>query len=123
MIGSRKTAAVASSTAAASASTSPYGTCTTSPGSGANGSCLAGWPVSASEPIVRPWKAPWAATSFVRPVSRVILKATSLASVPELQKNTRAVGAQQADERLGQRDARFGGIEVRRVAERVHLAW
>ena len=72
---------------------SPYGTCVTSPGSGANGSCLDGWPVSASEPIVRPWKAPWAATSFVRPVSRVILKATSLASVPELQKNTRAPSA------------------------------
>ena len=56
MIGSRNTAAVSSSTAAASASTSPYGTWVTSPGSGANGACLAGWPVSASEPIVRPWK-------------------------------------------------------------------
>ncbi|EUA54889.1 acetylornithine aminotransferase argD domain protein [Mycobacterium intracellulare 1956] len=51
---------------------------------------MLGCPVSASDPIVRPWKASCAATSFVRPVSRDILKATSLASVPELQKNTRA---------------------------------
>ncbi|PQM44914.1 hypothetical protein C1Y40_04918 [Mycobacterium talmoniae] len=62
----------------------------TSPGSGSNGARLSGWPVSASDPIVRPWKPPWAATIFVLPVSRDILKATSLASVPELQKNTRA---------------------------------
>ena len=40
-------------------------------------------------PIVRPWKPPCAATSFVRPVSRDSLKAASLASVPELQNNTR----------------------------------
>ena len=33
------------------------------PGSGRNGSCLAGWPVSASAPIVRPWKPPSAATT------------------------------------------------------------
>ena len=54
----------------------------------------------------------------------MILNATSLASVPELQKNTRAgVGAEMRDERLGQRDAGFGGVEVRRVTERVELAW
>ncbi|CFE64394.1 Uncharacterised protein [Mycobacterium tuberculosis] len=45
--------------------------------------------MSASEPMVRPWKASWAATSFVRPVSRDSLNAASLASAPELQKNTR----------------------------------
>ena len=45
--------------------------------------------VSASEPMVRPWKEPSAATRWVRPVRRVSLKAASLASVPELVKNTR----------------------------------
>jgi hypothetical protein len=44
--------------------------------------------VSASDPIVRPWKEPSAATSFVRPVRRDSLKAASLASVPELVKKT-----------------------------------
>src|SRR6202042_208718 len=84
------TAAVSSVTAAARASTSPYGTWLTSPGSGANGACLVGCPVSASAPIVRPWKPPCAATSLVRPVRRESLNAASLASVPELQNNTRA---------------------------------
>ena len=45
--------------------------------------------VSASAPMVRPWNAPSAATRWVRPVRRVSLKAASLASVPELVKNTR----------------------------------
>ena len=62
----------------------------TSPGNGRNGSCLPGWPVNASEPMVRPWKAPCAATILVRPVSRLILNAASLASAPELQKKTLA---------------------------------
>ena len=48
-----------------------------------------GWPVSASAPIVRPWKAPSAVTTSGRPVSRLILNAASLASAPELQKKTR----------------------------------
>ena len=39
--------------------------------------------------MVRPWKEPSAATRWVRPVRRVSLKAASLASVPELVKNTR----------------------------------
>ncbi len=39
--------------------------------------------------MVRPWKAPWRATRWVRPVRRLILNAASLASAPELQKNTR----------------------------------
>ncbi len=38
--------------------------------------------------MVRPWKPPSVATMCVRPVSRPILKAPSLASAPELQKNT-----------------------------------
>ncbi len=75
-------------TAARSASMSPNGTYETSPGSGRKGVCLAGWAVSASAPIVRPWKLPWSETRCVRPVSRLILKAASLASVPELQKKT-----------------------------------
>lgn len=80
------TSAVSSVTAAASACGSPYGTCVTSPGSGRNGSCLPGWPVSARAPMVRPWKPPRVATMCGRPVSRPILKAPSLASAPELQK-------------------------------------
>ena len=44
-------------------------------------------------PMVRPWKEPSAATRCVRPVRRVSLKAASLASVPELVKNTRPSAA------------------------------
>ena len=39
--------------------------------------------------MVRPWNDPSAATRWVRPVRRVSLNAASLASVPELVKNTR----------------------------------
>ena len=38
--------------------------------------------------MVRPWKAPSVATRWVRPVRRVSLIAASLASAPELAKNT-----------------------------------
>ena len=95
----------------------------TSPGSGANGACLVGWPVSASEPIVRPWKRALGGNEFrAAGEPGLILKATSLASVPELQKNTRArVGAEQVDQRLGQRDTGLGGIQVGGVAQRVQL--
>ena len=86
-IGSRITIAVSGPTAASSAAGSPYGTKVTSPGSGRNGSTLDGCPVRASAPIVRPWKAPSAETTPVRPVSRDSLNAASLASAPELQKN------------------------------------
>jgi hypothetical protein len=89
MIGSRNTAAVCSSTAASRAAVSPYGTNSTPPGIGSNGARLSGWPVRASAPMVRPWNALSAAMILGRPVSRAILKAASLASVPELQKNTR----------------------------------
>ncbi len=44
--------------------------------------------MSASAPIVRPWKLPSIATRWVRPVRRVSLSAASLASVPELAKKT-----------------------------------
>ena len=54
MIGSRNTAAVSSVTAAASAPTSPNGTCVTSAGQRPERRLLAGWPVRASEPMVRP---------------------------------------------------------------------
>lgn len=87
--GSMITKAVFSVTTARSASTSPYGTWVTTPGSGSKPFCLPGWPVSESAPMVRPWKAPWVATMWVRPVSRPILKAASLASAPELAKYTR----------------------------------
>ena len=48
-------------------------------------------PVSASAPSVRPWKPSSAATTHVRRAGagRASLSAASLASVPELQKNTR----------------------------------
>jgi hypothetical protein len=88
-IGSSSTIAVELSTVDASAATSPYGTWATSPGSGRNGSAFAGWPVSASAPIVRPWNPPSAATTPVRPVRRDSLNAASLASAPELAKKTR----------------------------------
>ncbi len=71
--------------------------------------------------MVRPWKAPWAATSLVRPVSRVSLKATSLASAPELQKNTRAGTPRWSDESLGERDTGFGGVQVGDVTQGVEL--
>ena len=59
----------------------------------------------------------------MRPVSRVILKAASLASVPEFPKKTLAwvSRAEVGDQRLGERDARLGGVQVGRVAERVEL--
>jgi hypothetical protein len=83
------TAAVWSVTALARAASSPYGTKVTSPGRGSKGARYASFDVSASEPMVRPWNEPSAATRCVRPVRRVSLKAASLASVPELVKNTR----------------------------------
>src|SRR5699024_9535661 len=51
----------------------------------------AAFAVSASEPIVRPWKAPSMAMMNGRPpppARRAILNAASLASVPEFEKNT-----------------------------------
>ena len=55
-------------------------------------------------------EAPSVATMWVRPVRRVILKAASLASVPELVKNTRVPcrASAQREQPLGQRDLRLG---------------
>ena len=71
---------------------------------------------------MRPWKAPWAATSFVRPVSRVILKADLVGLGARVAEEHPRLRAQQPDQRLGQRDAGFGGVQVRRVPEGVELA-
>ena len=73
--------------------------------------------------MVRPWKAPSAATIRVRPVRRASLNAASLASAPELQKKTaEPAGARRMPEQpLGQRDLRRGGEEVGDVAERGEL--
>ena len=81
--------AVSPVTARRSASGSPYSIWITWPGSGRNGSALAGWPVSDSAPMVRPWKPPLVETTWVRPVSRDSLNAASFASAPELQSSTR----------------------------------
>ena len=80
---------MSSSTAAASAAASPYGTNCVPGTSGANGVRLPSWPVIDSAPIERPWKPPSPATTVPRPVRRASLNAASFASVPELAKNTR----------------------------------
>ena len=73
----------------------------------------------ARAPVVRPWKAPSAATMPVRPVRRASLMAASSASAPELQKNTfEPAGAPASDEQpLGELDLRHRGEEVRHVHE------
>ena len=71
--------------------------------------------------MVRPWKAPSVATTWVRPVRRVSLNAASLASAPELAKNTLPGVAEQVEQPLGQRDLRLGGEEVGDVAEGAQL--
>ena len=73
--------------------------------------------MSASAPVVRPWKAPSAATMPVRPVRRASLMAASRASAPELQKKTfDPAGAPASDEQpLGELDLRHRGEEVRDV--------
>ena len=111
------------STAAASASTSPYGTWVTSPGSGSNGARLAGWPVSASAPMVRPWKPPSAATMC------------GAAGAPgDLERGLVGLGAGVAEEHprrgrptqrqqpLGQRDRGSVAKRLDDVAERGELA-
>ena len=73
--------------------------------------------------MVRPWKAPSAATTWVRPVRRVSLKAASLASAPELVKNTLPAGAPSSVEQLlGELDLGLAGEEVGDVAEGPQLA-
>ena len=82
----------------------------TSPGSGSNGSRYFGECVIASAPIDRPWNAPSHAMILVRPVSRVILKAASLASVPELVKNTRPVPPSEAMATSRSASATWAGV-------------
>ena len=55
--------------------------------------------------MVRPWKAPSVATTWVRPVLRVSLNAASLASAPELAKKTlpRVVAAERESSRQSAR--------------------
>ena len=83
--GSSRIAAVCGPTCSASVS----GVANTAPGtSGSNGARFAGWPVTESAPIVRPWNEPSSATTPLRPVAlRAHLSAASTASAPELQKN------------------------------------
>ena len=108
---------------------SPNGMCTTPPGSGSNGARYASLAVSAKAPMVRPWKAPSRAMILVRvfrgvEFRRASLNAASLASVPELAKNTlEPAGALLSVEQLlGQRDLRGAGEEVGDVAQRGQLA-
>ena len=86
--GSIRTAAVPSPTAVRTASTD--GSTARKPGtSGANGACLDSWGVAESAPYVRPWNAPWNTTISPRGRAlRTSFSAASLASAPELQKNT-----------------------------------
>ena len=83
--------------AAARASASPNGTWENPGGSGWNGVCIAGLPVAARVARVRPWKPPRVATMPVacsprlaRPQRLATLMAASLASAPELDRNTLA---------------------------------
>ncbi len=57
-MGSSRIAATEGSMALVRASTSFQATCRKPSGRGWNGSCFSGWPVAASDPIVRPWKLP-----------------------------------------------------------------
>ena len=79
---------MSSSTALESASGS-LGT-TTNPGtSGANGACFDSCGVADSAPYVRPWNASWSTTIFPPGRAlRVSLIAASVASAPELARNT-----------------------------------
>ena len=60
--------------------------------------------------MVRPWKPPSAATTWVRPVRRVSLNAASLASVPELVKNTFAGPAPDQRRRASRRARPAAGL-------------
>ena len=61
--------------------------------------------------MLRPWKAPSAATMPVRPVRRASLMAASSASVPELQKKTAEPVGAPATERIRSASSTCG-IEV-----------
>ena len=72
--------------------------------------------------MVRPWKPPSAAMTSGRPVRRAILKAASLASAPELQKNTRlgrpaSSSSRSASATCGRRREEVGDVAERRAAD------
>ncbi len=70
--------------------------------------------------MVRPWNAPSHAMIRGRPVRRASLNAASLASAPELQKNTRpGCGSGAADVQQSLGEGQHGGVgeEVRDMAE------
>jgi len=87
-MGSTMTAAVSLSTAFFVASRFPYSTNVAGIPRGSKGSRAAGLWVTASDPIVRPWK-PWvkATNFFFLVLTRASFKAPSLASAPEFAKN------------------------------------
>src|SRR6266536_164230 len=97
---------VVAPTAAAKASASPKGTWLKPAGSSAKVGCSAGLPVAARVARVRPWKPPSAATiptarsPLVALAQRLpTLMAASLASAPELEKNTLAGGPKRSTSR------------------------
>jgi hypothetical protein len=67
--------------------------CSTPPGSGSNASRMWALPVSAREPMVRPWKPSTSASTRLRAppelLSRASLNAASFASAPELPNQAR----------------------------------
>ena len=78
--------------------------------SGSNASRFAGWPVTDSAPIVRPWNEPSSATMPGVPVAlRAHLSAASIASAPELQKN--ALRAAEARRRAARRAPAIGSVQ------------
>ena len=107
--------------AACSESTS-FGCAKRAPGSsGSNAARFAGWPVTASAPVVRPWKLCSSAITPGLPVAlRAYFSAASFASAPELQKNACAP-PKRVGERARERVRGLGAVEVRRVPEPVEL--
>ena len=84
------------------ASRSPNGARTKPPTSGSNPACALRLPVAESAAIVRPWKlcsmtmTPGHAWPRAWPYNLVIFSAPSMASAPELPKNTRSMPVKQA---------------------------
>ena len=82
---------------------------------------LAGWPVAASAPCVRPWKEPSSATTTGFPVAlRAHFSAASIASGAGVAEE-RARAAEAVGEQLGEPEHRLGRVEVGGVPERVEL--
>src|SRR4029453_9345388 len=121
-MGSRTTAAVSASTAAARASTSANGTCTTPPGSGANGSRMAGLSVHANDPILPPWKSTIAAANLERRGPAGHLEGVLERLGPRVgEEDPAAVGAADLEQPLGEGNLQRGGEEVRHLTQRPQL--